>query len=441
VESAELRIESLAAGGDGVGRLPDGRVVFVPFSAPGDRVRVRLVESRGRFARGRVEELLEAGPDRVEPVCPVFGSCGGCAWQHVAYPAQLEAKRAILADALRRIGGFAEEPTTPQGFRSAWPSSTGAPSRCAAASRPGPPPIVPSPAPYAYRGRTRVLVEAGRVGYRRRRSHALCAVSRCPVLVAPLEDRLHELASHPPTRDGEWELACGSGEVRAAPVGARGGPRIHLEVEGRRIGFSAGVFVQSNALLLAELAARVAAAAGSGRLAVELFAGAGLLTVGLASRFARVVAVEHDRAAVRDLRHNLAEAELHNVEVVGGRVERALPTLAGLGPEALLLDPPRTGLPRGSAGDLAAVGPERIVYLSCDPATLARDLSELCACGFALHAVEAIDLFPQTPHVEALATLVCASEARSGPQAREGPRSANPQPSTAHSSRGTRGLC
>src|SRR5215475_13460392 len=179
---AEIRIESLAAGGDGVGHLSDGRAVFVPFTAPGDRVRVRVVEARGRFARARVEELLEPGPARAEPACPAFGSCGGCAWQHVAYPAQLEAKRAILADALRRIGGI----------------DAGALEPCVA-----------SPAEYGYRGRTRVLVESGRVGYRRRRSHALCAVSRCPVLVPALDERLHALAHDPPPEDGEWELVAG----------------------------------------------------------------------------------------------------------------------------------------------------------------------------------------------------------------------------------------
>ncbi len=374
---AEVRIDSLAAGGDGVARLPDGRIVFVPFSAPGDRVRVRLVESRARFARAQVEELLEAGPARVDPVCPAFGTCGGCAWQHVDYAAQLEAKRAILAEALRRIGGLETEVG----------------------------PVLPSPSEYGYRARTRIRVEGGRVGYLRRRSHALCAVSRCPVLVPALEERLHELAAHPPAEQGEWELAVGSGEVRAAPIASSHAPRTLLEVGGRRIEVSHGVFAQSNALLLEELASRVAAAAGRGALAVELFAGAGLFTLGLAQRFERVVAVEGDRVAVRDLRANLAQAGPGRVEIVGERVERALPRLAGLRPEALVLDPPRSGLPRGSSSELVAVEARRIVYLSCDPATLARDLAELCARGQALRAVEAIDLFPQTPHVEALALL------------------------------------
>jgi 23S rRNA (uracil1939-C5)-methyltransferase len=377
METVELRIESLAAGGDGVARLPDGRVVFVPYSAPGDRVRARVVESRARFARARVEALLEPGPARVEPACPAFGACGGCAWQHVGYAAQLEAKRAILVEALRRIGGLEAEVA----------------------------PVLSSPSAYGYRGRTRVRIEGGRVGYLRRHSHALCAVERCPVLVPALERRLGELVADPPTEQGEWELAVGSGGPRAAPLASRDAPVTLLEVGGERLRISHGVFAQSNALLLEELAARVAEAAGRGGLAVELFAGAGLFTLGLARRFERVIAVEGDPAAARDLRANLAQAGPARVEIAVERVERTLPRLAGLRPRALVLDPPRTGLPRGSAADLAKLEPERVVYLSCDPATLARDLAELHPRGYALRRVQPIDLFPQTPHVEALALL------------------------------------
>lgn len=382
MSGVELRIESLAAGGDGVAHLPDGRVVFVPFSAPGDRVRARVVESRARFARARIEELLEAGPTRTQPVCPAFGSCGGCTWQHVDYAAQLDAKRAILCDAIRRIGGLGGPEVGP---------------------------VLPSPVEYGYRGRTRVRVEKGRVGYLRRRSHALCAVSRCPVLVPALDRELHALATQPPDVEGEWELAFGSGEVRVTPVGAPGRARVHLEAAGHRIGVSSGVFAQSNALLLDALVARVDAATrpreSGSALAIELYAGAGLLTVALAKRFDRLVAVEGDPAAVADLRANLAQAGQGRVDVRAEPVERALPALAGLGPDALVLDPPRSGLPRGSVDALVAVGARRIVYLSCDPATLARDLAAICAQGYRLRAVEGIDLFPQTAHVEALASL------------------------------------
>ena len=377
-----MRIDSLAAGGDGVGRAPDGRAIFVPGTAPGDRVRVRLVEEHARHARGRAAELLEAGSARTDPVCAVFGACGGCTWQHVAYDAQLEAKTAILRDALERIGRLA----LPEGLR-----------------------IEPSPAPYAYRGRARVLVAGGRVGFRRRRSHALCATARCPVLVPELEERLRQLAEHPPAGEGEWELGAGAGgETRATPLrmdSTRAEP-LYVAVGADRLRVSPGVFVQSNALLLETLARAVAEAAGSGALALELFAGAGFLTLGIARRFARVVAAEANRAAARDLAENCRAAGLANVEVVAEPVEAVLAKrLLPAGADAAVLDPPRRGLPPGSAGALAELAPRRIAILSCDPATLARDLARLRERGFALRSVRGFDLFPQTAHVEALAVL------------------------------------
>ena len=377
-----VRVDALAAGGDGVGRAPDGRVVFVPFACPGDLARVRVTESRPAWARARIAELIEPGPERVEPRCAVFGSCGGCGWQHLSHAAQLDAKAAILGDALRRIGGL--EWTDPVS-------------------------ILASPSPYAYRGRTRVVVQRGQVGYRRRRSHALCAVSACPVLHPALDARLGELAADPPRRDGEWELALGSGAVRAAPLDGRPGERIFLEVAGERVGTSAGVFAQTNALLLDALVQRVGAVVGGGSFLLELFAGAGLFTLPLSKRFERVVALEGSAAAVRDLRANLDAAGREGVEVLERRMEAAGPVLEGLRPDRVFLDPPRSGLTRGVLEMLASLGAAQIAYLSCDPATLARDLARFSRRGYRLRQVEGFDLFPQTPHLEALALLEAGS--------------------------------
>ena len=381
-ETRELTIESLAAGGDGVGRTDDGLVVFVPFTAPGDRVRVQVRERRARHAHGVVEALLEAGPARTEPLCGVYGSCGGCTWQHVAYASQLEAKRAILRDALVRIG------------KVALPDEID---------------VIPCPQPYGYRGRSRVLVKEGRVGYRRRRSHALCATSRCPVLVPELDAELAALARRAPAETGEWELVAGrAGQTRATPLRRplADGPAVTLEVDGDRLAVSPGVFVQGNALLLDELARSVHEAAGKGRLGAELFAGAGFFTPGLARRFGRLVVVESEGRAVADLRRNLAAADVHNVDVECGRAERVLQRLEGV--EVVLVDPPRTGLPPGTLDALARLRPRRLVYVSCEPATLARDLASAAAEGFALRTLRALDLFPQTPHLEAIAVLEAA---------------------------------
>jgi 23S rRNA (uracil1939-C5)-methyltransferase len=393
-ERLELTIDSLAAGGDGVGRAADGRVVFVPFTAPGDRVCVRVTRAHSRFARARVESLRVPGPRRSDPPCAAFGECGGCTWQHLEYAAQVEAKRQILRDALRRLGHL---------------------------EIPGPVPITPSPSAYGYRIRARVLVRGGRVGYRRARSHAPCAVTRCPVLAPALEAKLTELAARPPSADGEWELFLGTGGVRAwevskRPKRRRPGPRALLAVAGERIGVSPGVFTQANGLLLEPLAGAVLEAAGAGTLALEVFAGAGFLTLALARRFDRVVAIESDPAAAADLASNLRHARIDRVQVRRARLEAEIAggALDGLRPEALVLDPPRTGLPAGAAAFLAGLRAPRVVYLSCDPATLARDLAEWVDRGYRLARVEGFDLFPQTPHLEVLAGLERAEPSPGG---------------------------
>jgi tRNA/tmRNA/rRNA uracil-C5-methylase (TrmA/RlmC/RlmD family) len=384
----EFEIEELAAGGDGVGHAPDGRVIFVPFTAPGDRVRVRITAFRSNYARGVVEALLEPGPQRVDPVCAVFGSCGGCAWQHVDYAAQLEAKRKIACAALQRIGGLS-------------------PPDDVALS------ITPSELAYRYRTRSRVMVSAGKVGYRRRHSHALAATRRCPVLVEELEARLSGLADDPPGTDGEWELVAGRSAdldepvTRAVQLPGAGGSRLWIPVGEDRIGVSPGVFVQSNGGLLDALSRAVAKAAGSGRRAFDLFCGAGFFTLGLARNFDEVVAVESNPVAAGDLEVNLREAGADNVRVLVNSVEAAMDDadFAHLHPDRVVVDPPRSGLGEAVAERIADFEPERIVSLSGDPATLARDLSVFNHFGYRLIATECFDLFPQTPHVEMLAVV------------------------------------
>ena len=381
-ELVELRIEGLAAGGDGLGHAPDGRVVFVPFTAPGDRVRVAIGMRRARWMRGEVTLLLEPGPGRTDPLCPVFGVCGGCDWQHLAYATQLEAKRTILCDAIERIAHLA------------------VPARFA---------FHASPSPYAYRSRARVAAERGRVGFRRRRSHAVCAASRCPVLVPALDEPLARLAAHPPEPNGEWELSAGLGGshcVARVPV-RDSGSWVEIESLGERLRVSAGSFLQANEGLREALAQVVVDAAGGGGLCLELFAGAGLFTLPLARRFGRVVAVESHPGAVADLEDNLSSAGLGNVEIVAQPVEYAFEARAfsALRPEVVVLDPPRSGLEDPARDELALLGARRVVYVSCDPATLARDVAVLADRGYALTALDGFDLFPQTAHIEAVALL------------------------------------
>jgi 23S rRNA (uracil1939-C5)-methyltransferase len=383
----ELAIESLSSSGDGVGRGPDGRVVFVPLTAPGDRVRALVTREHKRFLRAELRELIESAPGRVTPRCPVFGDCGGCTWQHLDYPAQLAAKREILAQALRRIGGLA----LPEQLE-----------------------IEASPARYGYRGRSRVHAERGRVGYRKRASRELCGIEHCAVLEPELDAALAALAhSHP--ADGEWELARGEAGARASALGVLRAPRSRSAppercvwtIAGDRFAFSPGVFTQANPSLCGVLVDAVHAAAGAGRSALDAYCGAGLFTLGLAKRFERVTAVEANADAISDLRENLATARAANVDVVEARFEHWLALHDDRQPrfDTAVVDPPRSGLPEGGAAALAQLARRRIVYVSCDPATLARDLAVLGKRDFRLTQVRGFDLFPQTPHVEALAVL------------------------------------
>jgi tRNA/tmRNA/rRNA uracil-C5-methylase (TrmA/RlmC/RlmD family) len=301
----------------------------------------------------------------------------------VDYAAQVRAKELILRDAIQRIGKL---------------------------SLPGEVKMTPSPSPYGYRGRARVLIRDGRVGFRRRRSHALCPTRRCPILVSPLEEALRRLAEAAPGEDGQWELLAGVElAVRSVPVSPEDttGEKIRVAVGRHRLQISPGVFVQSNVLLLEPLAAAVHEAAGQGQVAVELYAGAGFLTLGLAELFRRVVAVEAQPAAARDLAANCRAAGLTNVRVLNERAEQALaqPDRLPERPDLAVLDPPRSGLGPESVRALARLAPRRIVALSCNPATLARDLADLRSLGYALRHLSGFDVFPQTPHLEALAVL------------------------------------
>ncbi len=387
-ESLELRVDALAAGGEGVGRDAGGRVVFVPLAAPGDLLRVRIVEAHARFARAEIESIVEPGPSRVTPKCRVFGRCGGCAWQHVDYAAQVEAKRAILRDALVRIGGLAEPPLD----------------------------FVASPAPYGYRGRARLLAAEGAIGFRERRSHAVCPIDACPLLAPPLDAALGALAADPALEAGEWELALGSdGGARAVPLArAAAAERVAIAAAGERIEISAGVFAQANALLLEALAGAVVESAGEGAELLELFAGAGFFTLALARRFGRATAVESDARAVADLAHNARASGLPHVRVLEAASETVLADASAhrVAPDVVVLDPPRGGIGTRASGHLARLPARRVVHVSCDPATLARDLAVLTQRGFAVERVTGLDLFPQTPHVEAVAVLVRARPPR-----------------------------
>jgi 23S rRNA (uracil1939-C5)-methyltransferase len=402
---ATVRIESLAYGGDAVARDGEGRVVFVEGGAPGDELEVTIVEERKGWARGELARIRRPGEPRVEPPCPHFAAgCGGCQWQHVDVGAQRAAKEEIVRRALRRVAP---------------------PDRIAPIAAPAP--------DYGWRRRARLHVSTGQIGYRARRSHRLVDVESCPQLEPPLDEALQAIRRELlPSLDGAGDLELllgGRGDVHVALRGRAADPA-HLlgqaGIVGVGIGLGVGVeyvdladddlpflaradvFAQASAAGNGELRRLVREAAGEGTRALELHAGSGNFTRELAARYREIVAVEEGGAAVELGRRNLALRGLD--ERVTWRVEpaeRAVRELADAGAvfDVVLLDPPRTGIGSEAAARLATLAP-RIVYVSCDPNTLARDLEALVAAG--AHEVERVaplDLMPQTFHVETVVTL------------------------------------
>jgi 23S rRNA (uracil1939-C5)-methyltransferase len=382
----EVTIERILPGGVGLAHA-EGRTVFVALSAPGDRARVRVDSVRGRAAFASIVEILEPSPARVEPPCPYFGRCGGCDFQQLNYEAQLAAKADIIRDCLRRVARV--EP-------------------------PADITVTPSPAEWRYRSRARWQSDPRRrlLGYYERGTHRVCDVVECPVAAPPVQERLTALRasmqdeSLPPDAH-EYEAVAGDEGVSLnPPVTPEDGREQEREVAGERYRFGAGCFFQINHTLLEQLVEEGLRGA-RGDTALDLYAGVGLFTLPLARRFARVVAVEGHAAAADYARLNLAEAGLSNARVETSAVGPWLLAHArSQGPvDFVLLDPPRTGAEPETLAGIIALSPSRVSYVSCDPATLARDLRTLLDAGFRIDTIRALDMFPQTHHVETVVLL------------------------------------
>jgi 23S rRNA (uracil1939-C5)-methyltransferase len=398
-------VERIVPGGLGLCHL-EGRTLFVALAAPGDRVRARIQRVQGRTAFGEIDELIESSPERTEPFCPYFGTCGGCDFQHLTYEAQLAAKSEIVVDCLRRIAGIAEPPEVA---------------------------IIPSPEPVAHRSRAEWQITEGATGYFARESHTVIDIEACPVLTLELAEAFTRVREGLNKRNGrgqrvQLQAVAGDGKVSLSPPMA-GFKRETLEVEiaGERYRFNADCFFQTNLAILPALvdeAMRFAEAAaewskqesvesgGSGKsTAVDLYSGVGLFTLPLARQFNRVTAVEIHHLATTFAEQNVQAAGLSNVRLAPMPVDRWLGTRArslkhvGLA----IVDPPRSGLGTAVIEGLARMQPRWIAYISCDPATLARDIKGLTAHGYTLERVTAFDMFPQTHHVEAVAHLRTAN--------------------------------
>ncbi len=413
-QQLELRIDRLAFGGSAVARH-DGMAVFVPLAAPGDLVRAEIVELDRKFARARLLDVLEPGPDRVAPRCRHFGECGGCQFQHVDYAAQVLAKAEFVRDALARTGGFDwPDPVRvhhaePWGYRVRTQLKLVATSGQRTDGRHG-----------RLRKRERRALGAGaatdapdgpaepRLGFHRAFEHSVVDIEECPVLAPGLESalpRIRAALAGMPRAEWPYQIdgGCGVEGASWAPdlPGLRKDLVVH-EVLGYRYLIEPESFFQGNRHLVADLV-RGAIGDERGDLAFDLYAGVGLFSLPLGERFTRVVAVEDERRAATLGRVNVKNNGRDNVSYLRATTEQFL-TGNKQRPDLVLMDPPRLGA-RPALPFLLRLRPTRLVYVSCDPQTLARDLRTLVDGGYDLLEVEAYDMFPQTFHVECVARL------------------------------------
>ncbi len=428
-----LTLDAIAHGGEAIGRH-GGKAIFVPYAIPGERVRVQIVEEKERWARSRLLEVLSPSPDRIAPPCPYFGpesgACDGCQWQHIAYECQAELKQTIVADQLRRLGRIADPPVADTIVLAA----PVGPGNADAAGGDSQSPVLDTQyLAYGYRNYVQfALTPDGKLGFRRSASHQVVPVARCLLLHERL-DELHAalevaefglqgvslrvgintgdslaLLETAGDEQPEIEISLPASIALVTPRGVQpliGQPWVFEEVLGRRYRVSAESFFPVNTVGAAALVEAVAAYAGlrPQETLLDAYCGVGLFALALADSAGEVIGVESSPSGCEDFAFNAGDQP--NVTLHEGAMEEVLPALRSQGQrvDVVVVDPPRTGAGPEVIRELAGLGPSRIVYVSCDPATLARDAVHLAAASYRLVEAQPVDTFPQTYHVEVVA--------------------------------------
>lgn len=378
-------IEKLVYGGAGLARL-DGEVIFVEGALPGERVTIRDLERRGGAKFATVDTVVEASPDRRAPPCPYADECGGCNWQHVLYPAQVAAKRGIVEETLYRIGKFKTLPAIE---------------------------VFTSPE-FGYRIRCQLKIDHQKkaLGFFKRASNSVLDISRCLVLTSKLNETLSALRETGKTasiKSDDLKLCAGTdGTVASWPVI----PGLtHIEtiilVGDKRFMVNGSGFFQGNGSLLMALGSW-AAPYINGEYCVDLFGGAGFFSVMLGHKFERGILVEEDAQSVLCAQKNFVDNGLSTFIATKQRAEtffQTAPLKTAI--DCCIIDPPRTGLSTLVRQGIARLGPKKILYISCNPTTQARDLQFLCVNhGYNLAQMALFDLYPQTHHIETGVVLV-----------------------------------
>ncbi len=389
----EVSIEKLVYGGDGLAHIGT-QAVFVPLAAVGDRLMVRITEVERNYARGIIEKILEPSPARRTPPCDRFGDCGGCQLQHLSYAAQLETKVTFVRESLRRLGNIDWQEEIP----------------------------IRSAEEFGYRSRAELKVARDsnghtRIGYYRSASQDVCEIEKCLILMPAANRELQRLYAEPsliPNDATRVLFTVGDEEVIVTPATGENGKSkavdalgtAYQRISGINYGFGVKSFFQGNRPLVEELI-RTATADASGKLAVDLYAGVGLFSLQLAKTFDQVCAVEGNRPAANHGIENAKANGVTNVRFESVSVEAWLKykSVELPCPDFVLLDPPRAGAGPQVIERLVAMDVPQISYVSCDPATLARDLRLLLNYGYQIESITALDMFPQTFHVETVVRL------------------------------------
>ena len=405
----ELRIEKMVQGGEGMARLPDGRVCFVQGGLPGELCNVELSQNKKDFTRGRVVKVLEKNADRAEPKCPLFGKCGGCSLQHLASEKQAPYLDQVERENFRRLA----HADLPENFK-----------------------IHVGPA-WGYRNRARVVIARAKngnvsCGFRMQKSNGIIPFENCPVLTPALNGFLKENASRifeesvknnkRPPRNFELDVNLfdnGKGDVSyyykgmAAKDFEKNAVSV-VNIAGSQIRSDASVFFQSNLSLLPELVSAVQNAVDEGIASgeasdawlIDLFSGVGFFAALLKDRFKKITTVEREEGCLKHARLNLnGGAVQKNVENVSAAAEEWLVKNVVDVPATLIVDPPRTGLPVEALDAIVKSSVNRLIYVSCDPVTLARDYAKFAQAGFSLKKAEGFAFYPQTPHLEMMFIL------------------------------------
>ncbi len=362
--------------------------IFVSLAASGDKVRVKINQLKGKTAFAEIVEIIEPSKERIEPPCALFGRCGGCDFQQMDYESQLKAKIGIIKDCLTRIGkiNFLGEIK-----------------------------IIASPKSFGYRSRAQWHADTRRrdIGYFRRNSHNVIDVETCPILTDELQKTLANLRG-----EIEWESFWSEKiEIEAANSGSKVSvysseiveptEEISFAFGDNRYFYDAHSFFQGN-LLLVESLVETALNGATGGIALDLYCGVGLFTLPLAHAFEKVIGIEANEKAIASAKKNIEHARLENTEVFAESVSEWLVESLELTQNAVdfvLLDPPRLGAEKETIESLLKIKPKQISYVSCEPSTLARDLRMLCESLYEIESITALDLFPQTHHVETVVRL------------------------------------